>query len=89
MSGGPGEAPEHPYRQIKSIKPKSGEKKIVVYPNSGAIYHAESKTWSGLSDSSTCELMVKEWLDFGADIIGGCCGIGPQQIKAMEKIIYQ
>lgn len=82
-------SPHYISELIKSIKPKSGEKKIVVYPNSGAIYHAESKTWSGLSDSSTCELMVKEWLDFGADIIGGCCGIGPQQIKAMEKIIYQ
>lgn len=74
---------------IKSIKTKSGSKKIVVYPNSGAIYHAETKTWSGLSDSSSCELMVKEWMDLGADIIGGCCGIGPQQISAMGKAIYQ
>ncbi len=72
---------------IQSIKTKSGDKKIVVYPNSGAVYHAESKTWSGLSDVSSCELMVKEWMDLGADIIGGCCGIGPHQIKAMGKII--
>lgn len=70
---------------IQSIKSKSGDKKIVVYPNSGAVYHAESKTWSGLSDLSSCEAMVHEWMDLGADIIGGCCGIGPQQIKAMGK----
>jgi S-methylmethionine-dependent homocysteine/selenocysteine methylase len=25
----------------------------------------------------------------GADIIGGCCGIGPEQIQAMGKIIYR
>ena len=82
-------SPEFISELIKSIKTKSGDKKIVVYPNSGAVYHADSKTWSGLSDSSVCELMVKEWMDLGADMIGGCCGVGPEQIKAMSKIIYQ
>lgn len=82
-------SPEHISALIQSIKTTSGEKKIVVYPNSGAVYHAESKTWTGLSDSSSCELMVKEWIGLGADIIGGCCGIGPEQIKAMGKIIYE
>jgi len=60
-----------------------------VYPNSGAVYHAETKTWSGLSESFSCEVMVKEWMNLGADMIGGCCGVGPEQIKAMGKIIYQ
>jgi homocysteine S-methyltransferase len=82
-------SPQYISELIKSIKSKSGDKRIVVYPNSGSVYHAESKTWSGLSDSSSCELMVKEWMALGADIIGGCCGIGPEQIKAMGKIIYQ
>lgn len=80
-------SPEFISELIRSIKMKSGNKKIVVYPNSGAVYHAESKTWSGLTDLSSCESMVKEWMESGADIIGGCCGIGPQQIKAMSKII--
>jgi homocysteine S-methyltransferase len=82
-------SPEHISELIQSIKTKSGQKKIVVYPNSGAVYHAETKTWSRLSEFNSCELMVKEWMDLGADIIGGCCGIGPAQIKAMGKIIYQ
>lgn len=80
-------SPEFISALIRSIKTKSGNKKIIVYPNSGAVYHAESKTWSGLSDLSSCESMVKEWMDLGADIIGGCCGIGPEQIKAMGKVI--
>ena len=82
-------SPNYISELIQSIKTKLGDKKIVVYPNSGAVYHAESKTWSGLSDLSSCEVMVKEWMELGADIIGGCCGIGPHQIKAMGKIIYQ
>lgn len=78
-------SPEFISPLIRSIKMKSGNKKIVVYPNSGAVYHVESKTWSGLSDLPSCALMVKEWVDLGTDIIGGCCGIGPEQIKAMGQ----
>ncbi len=81
-------SPNYISELIQSIKTKSGDKKIVVYPNAGAIYNAESKTWSGLLEPSACELMAKEWMDLGADIIGGCCGIGPGQIKAMGKIVY-
>ena len=81
--------PKYVSALIRSIKTRSGNKKVVVYPNSGAVYDAESKTWSGLSDLSSCETMVKEWMGLGADIIGGCCGIGPKQIKAMGKFIAQ
>jgi homocysteine S-methyltransferase len=72
---------------IRAIKRKSGDKKVVVYPNSGEIYHAASKTWSGSSDLSFCQLMVDEWLDLGADIIGGCCRMGPDYIKAIAQVI--
>jgi homocysteine S-methyltransferase len=82
-------SPEHISELIRAIKNKSEDKKIVVYPNSGAVYHADTKTWSRLSESISCELMVKEWMNLGADIIGGCCGVGPEQIRAMGKIIYQ
>lgn len=82
-------APQHISELIRSIKTASGDKRIVVYPNSGAVYDAISKTWSGLSEASSCEVMAKEWMELGADIIGGCCGIGPGQIRAMGKIIYR
>lgn len=82
-------SPEYISGLIRSIKANAGEKKIVVYPNSGAVYDPETKTWSALSESSSCERLVKEWMDLGADIIGGCCGIGPEQINAMGKIIYR
>lgn len=82
-------SPEFISALIRSIKTKSGNKKIVIYPNSGATYHAESKTWSSLSNLSSCEVMIKEWVNLGADIVGGCCGIGPQQINAMSKVISE
>lgn len=82
-------SPEFVSSLIQSIKKESGNKKIVVYPNSGAVYDAETKTWSGFSAQSFSERLVKEWLALGADIIGGCCGVGPQQINQMAAIIYQ
>ncbi len=79
-------APRHISGLIKSIKAQSGHKKIVVYPNSGEVYHADSNTWLGLSDPGSFSLMAREWLDNGADIIGGCCRIGPGQIGSLSKL---
>jgi homocysteine S-methyltransferase len=70
---------------IRTIKKLSGSKKVAVYPNSGEVYHAESKTWSGLSDPGVFASMAKEWLQLGSDIIGGCCRIGPDHIKNMAQ----
>ena len=81
-------SPKYISRLIRTIKKISGEKKVVVYPNSGEIYHAASKTWSGTSDLSFCQLMANEWLDLGADIIGGCCRMGPEYIRAIAEVIH-
>jgi homocysteine S-methyltransferase len=80
-------APKYISGLIKSIKAKSGSKKIIVYPNSGEAYNAESKTWVGLSDPVLFVTMVKEWIELGADILGGCCRIGPDHIKSIRDIL--
>ena len=72
---------------IKYIKSESASKKIVVYPNSGEAYNAESKTWLGLSDPKLFIEMAKEWVKLGADIIGGCCRIGPHHIKCLSETL--
>jgi homocysteine S-methyltransferase len=72
---------------IKSIKENSGAKKIIVYPNSGESYHAQSKTWMGLSNPDAFMEMSKEWMDLGVDIIGGCCRIGPEHIKGLSNVL--
>jgi homocysteine S-methyltransferase len=77
-------APKYISGIIKSLKPRVGAKKIVVYPNSGEAYNADSKTWFGLSDPELFVSMAKEWTKLGADIIGGCCRIGPDHISKMS-----
>lgn len=70
---------------IKNLKSKSGSKKIVIYPNSGEAYNAQTKTWLGTADPDAFLKMVEEWLDLGADMIGGCCRIGPKHIKGIRE----
>jgi homocysteine S-methyltransferase len=71
---------------IQCIKAGGGDKKIIVYPNSGEAYSAESKTWRGLSDPKYFVELSKEWTKLGAGIIGGCCRIGPKHINSISKI---
>ncbi len=82
-------APKYISGLIKAIKLRSDTKKIVVYPNSGEVYNSESKTWLGLSDPNSFTMMAKEWIDLGADILGGCCRIGPDHIKSISDILIK
>ena len=61
--------------------------KIIVYPNSGEVYDAETKTWSGNPGFTSNE--VRNWLDSGADIVGGCCRIGPAQIEEISRVVFK
>ena len=79
-------APKYISGLIKSIKARSGTKKIVIYPNSGEVYNAESKTWLGLSEPNLFAVMAKEWIELGIDILGGCCRIGPEHIRRISEI---
>ncbi|MDF1696688.1 MAG: homocysteine S-methyltransferase [Saprospiraceae bacterium] len=72
---------------IQCIKACVGEHKIIVYPNSGEVYHAKSKTWHGLSEPQIFVEQTKEWIELGASIIGGCCRIGPTHIKQLSELM--
>ncbi len=80
-------APKYISGLLKSMKPVSGAKRLVVYPNSGEAYNAKSKTWLGVSDPELFLEMAKEWIELGADIIGGCCRIGTAHIRQLNALI--
>jgi homocysteine S-methyltransferase len=56
----------------------------VVYPNSGRKWDAVNKVWLGTTEVGFADSLVKEWIDLGAEIIGGCCGIGPKEIASLR-----
>lgn len=79
-------SPKYISNIIDVLKKSAPEKKIIVYPNSGEVFHAKSKSWLGVSDPFSFEKMAGEWHEKGADIIGGCCRIGPDHIKRIKNL---
>lgn len=80
-------APKYISTLITELKNSIVAKKILVYPNSGEIYDAESKTWSGTSDPLKFSEIGRQWIGLGAAIVGGCCRIGPDHIALLHKQI--
>ena len=60
------------------------DKPFVVYPNSGRSWNAKTKEWEGSSETGFDELLIKSWILAGAQIIGGCCGIGADEILNLK-----
>jgi len=54
-------------------------KPIVVYPNSGEVWDGAARSWRGSPD--VADGLVAEWVAGGAALIGGCCRLGPAQIR--------
>ena len=65
-------------RSAKSDKP------YVVYPNSGRIWDAENKVWTGSAAIGLSDELVSQWIKAGAEIVGGCCGIGAAEIEQIN-----
>ncbi len=78
-------APEYISGLIKRITILSADKKVLVYPNSGELYDAQTKTWCTTSEPASFSQLAQEWISLGADIIGGCCRIGPTHIQSLYK----
>ncbi len=68
--------------EIKKVDPTQ---KVVVYPNSGEIYDASNNSWHGTSSPIECGEAAQTWRQSGADIIGGCCRMGPEHIKSIKE----
>lgn len=75
-------APAYVNSLIEEIKTNS-KKPIIVYPNSGEEYDANSKTWHGDSSGCSYGCNAKNWFDKGAKLIGGCCRTTPEDIKSI------
>lgn len=70
---------------IGEVRAACPDKAIVVYPNSGEIYHAEDNSWSGKACDFDRDFSVAEWYEAGAKLIGGCCRTGPADIAEIRS----
>ena len=63
------------------------DKAIMAYPNSGETYHVEDNSWSGTVTPGDCAEAALAWVDAGAKIVGGCCRMGPEHIRAIRDVL--
>ncbi|MCY4219999.1 MAG: homocysteine S-methyltransferase [Gammaproteobacteria bacterium] len=78
-------SPEHITSLIQKIRCTVPCKRIIVYPNSGEDYHLGK--WSGKHSLNRWQQDCCDWIHAGAQIIGGCCRIGPNEIRQLARII--
>jgi homocysteine S-methyltransferase len=60
---------------------------FIVYPNSGRVWDAELKVWNGPTSGSFEKSDLDQWKKLGATIIGGCCGVSPDDISEIKPMI--
>ena len=81
--------PQHIASLIRKIRVALPEMPILVYPNSGELFNASDKTWSGTTTASDWMPAAQEWLAAGATLVGGCCRTGPEHIHAIQQTIRE
>ncbi|MFF4832878.1 homocysteine S-methyltransferase [Streptomyces sp. NPDC001315] len=73
-------APEDVAAAVETAARVTG-KPVVVYPNSGEVWDAEARAWTGRSSFAAGQ--VEGWRAAGARLIGGCCRVGPEAIASI------
>lgn len=68
---------------LAALRASGGGLPGVVYPNSGELWHAQERAWSG--SASEIAAHAGDWAAGGARLVGGCCRVGPDQISAVAR----
>jgi len=62
-------SPDHLPSLISKVR--VGDKAVVVYPNSGETYEADTHRWHGAVEPLDFAQAAKQWREAGASLIGG------------------
>jgi homocysteine S-methyltransferase len=77
-------APRHVLQLVQTLASVTS-KPIVVYPNSGEVYDAVGKGWSGRAEPGELAAGARGWYASGARLIGGCCRTRPEHIRHLRQ----
>ena len=78
--------PEIVVTAIEALKAGSS-KPVVVYPNSGERWEAKTQDWHGSRDDDGLAALAPSWVSAGAQMIGGCCRVGPAEIATLDAAL--
>jgi homocysteine S-methyltransferase len=62
-----------------------GARPAVAYPNSGERWDATERDWAGAPAFAPDDVI--SWITAGARLVGGCCRVGPSEIRALAAQI--
>jgi homocysteine S-methyltransferase len=69
---------------VQSARESTG-KPVVVYPNSGERWDAATRAWIGPAAYRPED--VTDWISGGARLVGGCCRVGPAEIRGIRDLV--
>ena len=72
---------------VAEIRRAAPAKPVVVYPNSGEIWDAAARRWTGDTDPLDFAAAAVAWRGAGARLIGGCCRTGPRHVAALKAAL--
>jgi len=81
--------PQFVLELIRRIKVAVPEKVVAAYPNSGETYSVVDNAWFGTVTPGDCAGAARAWVDAGARIVGGCCRMGPEHIRAIRLCLSE
>jgi homocysteine S-methyltransferase len=69
---------------VALAKARSG-KPAVAYPNSGELWDATRRMWTGRPAFDPTQL--RRWTAAGARLVGGCCRVSPTEVAAIAETV--
>ena len=57
---------------------------LLAYANGGQVWNSALGVWEGPPVAADDRAVIGEWLDAGARIVGGCCGVGASGIAGLR-----
>ncbi len=62
-------------------------KPVIVYPNAGGAWDAAAKRWGRAEEVPDWGDACRRWIAAGAAGVGGCCRVGPADIRRMRAAL--
>lgn len=75
-------APRHVPSLVRTIAEAGVD--AVAYPNSGEVWDAATRQWTGTAEPAEFGAAAVEWWRAGAVLVGGCCRTGPEHIASVR-----
>lgn len=63
------------------------DRPLIAYPNGGDRWASASRQWVADPGGRFEPATVATWTDLGATWLGGCCGTGPAEIRALAEAL--